>query len=85
MKKIVVNRQSIHKNKKNNGKILPVVICYDGEEVIEAQEMEIVQNGEVVASIVYRPDNTLSTGQSVWIETDLEVRKKSREHKPPAK
>jgi hypothetical protein len=75
-KKIVVNRQSISKNKKNNGKILPVVVCYDGNEVIQAQEMEIVRDGEVVATIVYRPDNTLATGQSVWIETDLEVRKK---------
>lgn len=38
-----------------------------------ASEADIVVNGEVVASIVYRPDNPLSCGARVWIETKHEV------------
>lgn len=38
-----------------------------------ASEADIVVNGEVVASIVYRPDNPLSCGAKVWIETKHEV------------
>lgn len=38
-----------------------------------AAEADIVVNGEVVASIVYRPDKPLSCGAKVWIETEHEV------------
>lgn len=42
-----------------------------------ASEAEIVVDGSVVAKIVYRPDNPLSCGAKVWIETEGEVRLKS--------
>jgi hypothetical protein len=38
-----------------------------------ATEADIVVDGEVVASIVYRPDSPLSCGAKVWIETKHEV------------
>jgi len=31
------------------------------------------EDGEVLASIVYRPDNPLPCGARVWIETELDV------------
>jgi hypothetical protein len=31
------------------------------------------KDGEVVAKIIYRPDNPLSCGAKVWIETDNEI------------
>jgi hypothetical protein len=39
-----------------------------------ASEAEIVVDGKVVAKVVYRPDNPLSCGAKVWIETEGEVR-----------
>jgi hypothetical protein len=38
-----------------------------------AAQADIVVNGEVVASIVYRPNDPLSCGARVWIETQHEV------------
>jgi hypothetical protein len=42
-----------------------------------ASEAEIVVDGNVVAKIVYRPDNPLSCGAKVWIETEGEVKLKT--------
>ena len=42
-----------------------------------ASEAEILVDGKVVASVVYRPDNPLSCGAKVWIETEGEVKLKS--------
>ena len=39
-----------------------------------ATEADIIVNGEVVATVVYRPDKPLSCGARVWIETQNEVR-----------
>lgn len=38
-----------------------------------ATEADIVVNGEVVASIVYRPEAPLPCGARVWIETNHDV------------
>lgn len=38
-----------------------------------ATEADIVVDGKVVATVVYRPDNPLSCGAKVWIETEKEV------------
>ena len=40
---------------------------------LNASQADIVVDGEVVASIVYRPDSPLSCGAKVWIETKHEV------------
>lgn len=34
---------------------------------------DIVVDGKVVASVIYRPDNPLSCGARVWVETQEEV------------
>ncbi len=39
----------------------------------EASQADIVVDGKVVASIVYRPDHPLSCGARVWIETTERV------------
>jgi hypothetical protein len=39
-----------------------------------ASTAEIIHDGEVVARIMYRPDNPLPCGARVWIETEQEVR-----------
>jgi len=39
----------------------------------EAQQADIVVDGVVVASVVYRPNDPLSCGARVWIETQHEV------------
>jgi len=41
-----------------------------------ASEAEIVVDDKVVARIVYRPNDPLSCGAKVWIETEGEVRLK---------
>lgn len=38
-----------------------------------ATEADIVVDGQVVATVVYRPDKPLSCGAKVWIETEKEV------------
>lgn len=76
MKKIFVLKHRIQKNIKNGNDMLPVIRCLDGEHVIEAHNMEIIKDGEVIAQIVYKPDEPIKGGSTVWIETDLEVRKK---------
>ena len=40
---------------------------------VNASEADIIVNGEVVATIVYRPDKPLSCGAKVWIESQHEV------------
>lgn len=40
---------------------------------INASEADIVVNGEVVATIVYRPNEPLSCGARVWIESTHQV------------
>ena len=42
-----------------------------------ASEAELLVDGKVVASVVYRPDNPLSCGAKVWIETEGEVKLKN--------
>jgi hypothetical protein len=39
----------------------------------EASEAQIVVDGRIVASVVYRPHQPLSCGARVWIETYEEV------------
>jgi hypothetical protein len=38
-----------------------------------ASEADILVDGQVVATICYRPDSPLSCGAKVWIETQNEV------------
>ena len=74
MKKIIhVNQHVIKSNSKNN-ECEPVLTCKTYKDNKYASEVEILdKNGEVVAKVIYRPDNPLSCGAKVWIETDNEI------------
>jgi hypothetical protein len=50
---------------------------------LPATEADILdENGKVVARVVYRPDNPLSCGAKVWIETSHEVITHERKRLP---
>lgn len=69
MKTIIhVNQHVIKDNRKNN-KTNPVLTVKTYKDTRYAHTVSI--NGP--ANIVYRPDNPLSCGAHVWIETNSEV------------
>lgn len=73
MKTIIhVNQHKIKSNKKNHVNE-PVLTCKDYKKNRYAHEVNIMKDGEVVATIVYRPDKPLSCGAHCWIETENEV------------
>lgn len=69
---IHVNQHVIRRNAKT-GERLPPLTCKTYRENVKATEADIVVDGVVVATVVYRPDNPLSCGARVWIETQGEV------------
>jgi hypothetical protein len=71
--RIHVNQHKIKHNRKT-GANDPVLTVKTYKENMYAHEVEIVKDGEVVATVVYRPENPLSCGAHVWIETEEEVR-----------
>jgi hypothetical protein len=75
MKTIIhVNQHVIKSNAKNNEEE-PVLTCKTYKENRYAKEVIIYdKNGEEVARVIYRPDNPLSCGAKVWIETKNEVK-----------
>jgi len=66
--RIHVNR---HKIRQGHPRPLTVKTYKDNREAAEA---DIVVDGRVVATVVYRPDKPLPCGAKVWIETEAEVR-----------
>lgn len=70
--RIHVNQHVIKANAKN-GEIEPPLTVKDYLDNRRATEADIVVNGQVVATIVYRPDSPLSCGAKCWIETYHEV------------
>ena len=75
MKTIIhVNQHVIKSNRKHN-KSEPVLTCKTYKSTTYAHTAEILDSfGNVVATVVYRPDKPLSCGAHVWIETTNEVR-----------
>jgi len=69
MKTIIhVNQHNIRANAK--GLNLPVITCKTYKENNYANEAIIYgQDGKEAARIIYRPNNPLSCGAKVWIET----------------
>lgn len=74
MKTIIhVNQHKIRANAKH-GTSDPVLTCKTYKSNTYAHEADILDdNGNVVATIIYRPDSPLSCGARVWIETTNEV------------
>jgi|TARA_B110000967_G_C18702646_1_gene468649 hypothetical protein len=67
-KKIHINMHKIRSNKKH-GTNEPVITVKTYKSNTYGHEVEILGNSKVV----YSPDNPLSCGARVWIETDSEV------------
>lgn len=74
MKTIIhVNQHIIKKNRKT-GERNPVLTCktYKSNEYADTAIIKD-ENGKEVARVIYRPNNPLSCGATVWIETNNEV------------
>lgn len=66
--KIHINQHTIRKNK--DGQLRPVITCKTYKDNTYAHEVIIYgQDGLESARVVYRPNNPLSCGAKVWIET----------------
>mgnify|MGYP006437205395 CR=1 FL=1 len=68
LKRIHVNQHNIRSNAKH-GTSLPVLTVKTYKENVKCNH--VVINGP--SSVVYSPDNPLSCGAKVWIETQAEV------------
>jgi hypothetical protein len=74
MKKIIHVNQHVIKSNSKKGENEPVLTCKTYKENRYASEVEILdKDGEVVAKVIYRPDNPLSCGAKVWIETNNDI------------
>jgi flagellar hook assembly protein FlgD len=73
MKTIIhVNQHNIKANLKGSDK--PVITCKTYKSNNYANNVNILdENGKVVATIKYSPNNPLSCGAKVWIETKNEI------------
>jgi hypothetical protein len=74
LKKIIhINQHKIRSNSKT-GDREPVITCKTYKSNDYAKEVDVLdENGKVVCTVVYRPDNPLSCGAKVWIETTNEI------------
>lgn len=74
MKTIIHVNQHVIKANGKTGANDPVLTCKTYKENTYAHEADILDDsGNVVATIIYRPDKPLSCGAKVWIETRNEV------------
>lgn len=75
MKTIIhVNQHIIKANRKNNV-VNPVLTVKTYKDNRYAMQADITDDkGNVLASVVYRPDRPLSCGAHVWIETQNKVK-----------
>jgi hypothetical protein len=73
MKTIIhVNQHNIKANLKGSDK--PVITCKTYKSNNYANNVNILdENGKIVATIKYSPNNPLSCGAKVWIETKNEI------------
>ncbi len=69
--RIHVNQHNIRANTKGENK--PVLTVKDYKQNRKCNKVDIVKDGEIVATVTYSPDKPLSCGARVWIETELEV------------
>lgn len=74
MKKIIHVNQHIIKRNRSHGENEPVltVKTYKSNDYGHTATIRD-KDGKVVARVMYRPDNPLSCGAHVWIETECEV------------
>jgi hypothetical protein len=74
LKRIHVNRHIVRSNSKNNLNE-PVLTVKTSKSNNLAHKVEILgDTGEVVATVIYRPEKPMDCGATVWIETKNEIR-----------
>lgn len=74
MKTIIHVNQHVIKSNRANDKTDPVLTVKTYKSNDYASTANIVDdNGNVIARVVYRPNNPLSCGAHVWIETHNKV------------
>jgi hypothetical protein len=64
---IHVNQHVIRRNKKE-GEVAPPITVKQGKRNSYTDRADIVVDGVVVASVVYKPESPLSCGAQVWVE-----------------
>lgn len=70
--RIHVNQHIIKRNKKMGEANPPITIkTYKGNHT--ANRVNIIVQGNIVASIIYNPNKPLDCGAHVWVETEHEV------------
>lgn len=73
MKTVIhVNQHNIkHNSKCDFAERKPVLTCKTYKDNNYCNELVITDdNGKIIAKVIYRPDNPLSCGAKVWIESD---------------
>ena len=77
MKTLVhVNQGNIRQNiRREANDRLPVLSAQGDFDTVYGDHIGIIHPdpGEILASVVYHPDNPLSCGARVWIETDNDI------------
>jgi len=77
MKTLVhVNQGNIRQNiRREANDRLPVLRAQGDFDTVYGDHIDIIHpdTGEILASVVYHPDNPLSCGARVWIETDNDI------------
>ena len=73
-KQIHVNRHMIAADLKTWQVSPAITVQQSGRKLGNAHQVDILKDGEVVASIVYRPESPLHCGARAWIQTDHEIR-----------
>jgi len=75
MKTLIHVNQHVIKSNRKTGENKPVLTVKTYKSNDYAHDVEILDaEGNVVARVIYQPDNPLSCGAHVWIETQNEVR-----------
>ena len=75
MKRIIHVNQHVIKSNRKRGEDNPVLTCKTYKDNQYAHEVVI----QGPSRVVYRPDNPLSCGAHVWIETESDVIVEKRE------
>ena len=74
MTRIHINQHNIKHNAKNPEDIRPVITAKDYKQNRKGNDVFIIdKDGNILARVVYSPDNPLDCGAKCWIQTDNEV------------
>jgi hypothetical protein len=73
IKRLHVDQKRIKANTKDGTDLAPITI-QTSQGPFKGHEAEIVVGGQVVARFIYKPQDPLSCGARLWIETTAEVR-----------